>query len=393
MKTLFVFLFTTSLAFSQVPQKIAFQGVLTDDKGVVKNVPRATIIFRLFTSASSSSDIWSESVTIPVVRGMFSHNLGENKPLSPSLFDKPLWLEIEESGFKQKRIELTANAYALRAGIAESTKYADTAKYAENTKPPMIQAVKQVQINGNSPFFTDVLKLVESGRVKLTVNGNNEIIISASDSVKYSDTSAYARNAPNDVPVGTIVAYALPTLPSDGKWLFCNGKEITDNTIPLRTQLISASNPYGVKGSDPRVPDLRAMFIRGTNNMGIDRADSLQDPDRNSRISVNGGASSNNLGSVQGDAISEHRHLEFGFYTGSRTLGLTATTTAAYAFVNDTIKNDEYNLYPSPNSIEEPICGLSGKPVFTRTNTANQQTSSETRPKNIYVNYIIRAKP
>jgi hypothetical protein len=73
------------------------------------------------------------------------------------------------------------------------------------------------------------------------------------------------------MPVGTVLDYALPTLPAGGKWEWADGAAITvANTAaaPLRAALVAASNPYGVSGSDPRKPDYRGRTGFGRYDMG-----------------------------------------------------------------------------------------------------------------------------
>lgn len=69
---------------------------------------------------------------------------------------------------------------------------------------------------------------------------------------------------------GIVLPYALPTAPTG--WLLCNGQALAPGTADhLRAQLIAAGNPYGVSGSDPKLPDLRGEFLRGLDNgRGVD---------------------------------------------------------------------------------------------------------------------------
>lgn len=66
---------------------------------------------------------------------------------------------------------------------------------------------------------------------------------------------------------GIVLPYALTTPPNG--WLLCDGQALAPGTADhLRAELIAAGNPYGVSGSDPRVPDMRGRVPGGRDNMG-----------------------------------------------------------------------------------------------------------------------------
>ena len=72
------------------------------------------------------------------------------------------------------------------------------------------------------------------------------------------------------VPTGVVWDYSLPTLPASG-WRWANGSALTaadTAAATLRAALIAASNPYGVSGSDPLLPDYRGRVGVGLDNMG-----------------------------------------------------------------------------------------------------------------------------
>jgi len=72
-------------------------------------------------------------------------------------------------------------------------------------------------------------------------------------------------------PVGAVQTFGRKTAPSG--WLICDGVGIpTTGTVQginaaqlssLRSMLITDSNPFGVDGVNPKLPDLRGEFVRG----------------------------------------------------------------------------------------------------------------------------------
>jgi microcystin-dependent protein len=74
------------------------------------------------------------------------------------------------------------------------------------------------------------------------------------------------------LPVGAVQAFARTSAPAG--WLICNGDAVgTSGTVQgvaassltaLRNVFLADSNPFGVSGSDPLLPDLRGYFVRGS---------------------------------------------------------------------------------------------------------------------------------
>jgi Phage Tail Collar Domain len=152
------------------------------------------------------------------------------------------------------------------------------------------------------------------------------------------------------VPIGTIVAYGgditnvgvASALKGQG-WLPCNGSAYSAQDYPELARAIGSS--FG----SLRVPDLRGRFLRGT-DQGTGR-----DPDSTSRRAENGGNSGDKVGSVQDDDFKRHRH--------------------------------SYNTFPAARG------GIAAGDYWRNGDDQTGETGgNETRPKNVNVNWIIRAK-
>lgn len=170
------------------------------------------------------------------------------------------------------------------------------------------------------------------------------------------------------VPTGTVMAYVGTSAPSG--WLLCDGTSYLRTVYPSLATLLGCSGSscaYGAADSTHfNVPDLRGRFLRGLDGTaGID-------PDKSSRTAMaTGGNVGNNLGSVQDDRFQGHKHQFVGSASnavngtgGSIPRGDSNTTAWNVAAFNDTPITD----------------GSNGTP----------RTSSETRPVNAYVNFIIK---
>lgn len=187
----------------------------------------------------------------------------------------------------------------------------------------------------------------------------------------------------NDVPVGTIIAYAgiIDESAQENKtgtinniqafgWVVCDGRQLPISKYPELFQAIGFL--YNLKG-DPtdssedlfRVPDYRGYFLRG------DSGDSGNDPDADERKFANGDkvtAGKDKTGSIQADAIQTHQH-QYSQAQGNVTVATGSNTVAI-----------------SPNTTV-----LTTKPTDSKTTTPGDiRISSETRAKNFYVNYLIK---
>jgi microcystin-dependent protein len=162
--------------------------------------------------------------------------------------------------------------------------------------------------------------------------------------------------------IGTIVPYGgeiVETKPGDPYqvqlgWFFCNGASLDREEYKDLFDVIGVA--FGAP--DPNtfnLPDLRGRFVRGVDH------GAGNDPDARLREAGNkGGNTGNKVGSVQDDELKKHKHQWQGFRacdSGSRAVRS-----------RDPIKSD---------SIQDACFETGG---------------NETRPKNVYVDWIIRAR-
>lgn len=159
-------------------------------------------------------------------------------------------------------------------------------------------------------------------------------------------------NSLQNNPTGTILVFAGETLPEG--YLWCDGAPYIRNEYSDLFTAIGVSWGAGDGSITFNVPDLRGYFLRG---MDRDNGTGLanNDPDIANRTNINGTTVGNVVGSYQVDELKSHNHTYYG-----------AHSSAAY-----------------------------GTLVFTQGQSGLSQAVSttggnETRPKNAYVNYIIK---
>lgn len=187
----------------------------------------------------------------------------------------------------------------------------------------------------------------------------------------------FVRPGFGDAPVGSVLAFA-GTLGSVGSspagaphttspleawgWMYCDGRTLLTHLYP---ELFAALGyVYGGSGAQFKIPDLRGYFLRGTGT------GSQVDPDQSQRTVPPGGqGEAAGVGSIQQFAMQTHEHV--------------------------------YDSAPAPATPSQQGTAA-GAPSATQTLTSGGPTSSlappgnvkvsqfETRPVNVYVNYIIK---
>jgi microcystin-dependent protein len=171
------------------------------------------------------------------------------------------------------------------------------------------------------------------------------------------------------LPVGTIVAFGGPaeSVPEAEGWLLCDGRELTAAEAPALHAALGTA--WGGRGETFRLPDLRGRFLRGVNGAP---PDGDRDPDKDARTApAPGGSVGNAVGSLQEDELRGHGH---GLAGSPRPVGdgLPGTAQVLRLFAT-----------PGPDPAEPPVFSA---------HAVAPTAGGETRPKNAYVNWIIRAR-
>lgn len=117
----------SSSSWGEIPHKMNFQGMLTDDAGQPLN-GTYKLRFSIYSDPSGGSALWSEQhLGIDVENGLFNVVLGEYLSIPDSVFKEPeRYLGITVGTYPQltPRIQLTSTGYAYRALVADSASVA-----------------------------------------------------------------------------------------------------------------------------------------------------------------------------------------------------------------------------------------------------------------------------
>lgn len=189
----------------------------------------------------------------------------------------------------------------------------------------------------------------------------------------------YALKAADGNPPGTIVAFAGDKCPPG--WLFCDGKALSSREYGRLYAAISTNWGNGlefiggvwVQGTnDFKLPDLRGLFLRGV-DAGAGR-------DLDTAVRTNrSGLISTNVGSLQLDATKKPNN-PFNIVGGSHSHNYQTFDWGAGKGNGGTY----WNLLRNPYTAATTGTGEHSHTI------ADGSGDAETRPKNAYVNYIIK---
>jgi microcystin-dependent protein len=178
--------------------------------------------------------------------------------------------------------------------------------------------------------------------------------------------------ATGSVPIGTILPYCGPVSGSslgileDQGYLFCDGSAKSRHDYKDLFDVIGNAFGGGDNVNTFNLPNLQGLFLRGVSN------GSGNDPDANSRTaSAPGGSTGDNVGSYQACNYQTHTHDHIhSLYTQ---------------------KNNSGSMNWAIPTVDSKGGTDGGWDRQTTGQEGNSGGGSETRPKNIYVNYIIKA--
>lgn len=182
-------------------------------------------------------------------------------------------------------------------------------------------------------------------------------------------------------PPGSVIAFAGDTAHVPVGWELCDGRAHNVND-PKYVNLFNAIGyHWGTLngGTQFLLPFTLGLFLRGATNGNINK----DDPDASSRTPVTTGASAGDMvGSYQGDGFANHQHA-LPIYSDNYAIHIARAYQSpfgdfsqVFSSTADAYTGGRFNWGPST----VPVLLSSGV----------QFQNGETRPKNVYVNYIIK---
>ncbi len=262
---------------------------------------------------------------------------------------------LQANGISPDKIDIADSEY-LEFGTGNDGRIGVVSDdlYIEN-----VTSDKDIIIKANDGGVTKEIVRVDAanGRLKLgqnlDANSKNIINVATPSSANDGVNKTYADSL---MPTGAILAYGAASAPTG--YLLCDGSAVSRTTYAALFAVIGVTAGQGDNSTTFNVPDLRGRFLRGRD------AGQGRDPDAASRTAMNtGGSSGDNAFSVQASAVGPHKHnvdVTAGGTDGSGTAALIGLVGSADA---------------------------ADKIVRNNSSTIN---TTETRPINANVNYIIK---
>jgi hypothetical protein len=160
------------------------------------------------------------------------------------------------------------------------------------------------------------------------------------------------------LPSGMIVPFAGDNIPTG--WLLCDGQQVSRSSYRDLFNAIGTAWGNGDGSSTFHVPDMRGGFLRGVDDPAASSQPAAgRDPAAGSRTALNaGGNTGNNVGSYQADEVGPHAH--------------------------------PYKWRDWAGASHSGFVMANGTDYGTRSGFIYNNSGIETRPRNMYVNYIIK---
>lgn len=208
--------------------------------------------------------------------------------------------------------------------------------------------------------------------LRVSEDGGKILSESAILSVPVAEVAKVALSAHIEFPAGAIIPFAGPIEKIPVGWLLCDGSAYNQVDYPRLFEAIG-THWGGPSPETFNVPDLRGVSLRGVSGASND---DFSDPDSALRVSrYPGGAFGNSVGSYQQDAMQNVTGVVGDFNTYAAIHGnTTGPFRQTWVYSSTGIGSGSSDSY---NRVDFDLSRVA-------------RTSPETRPKNAYVNFIVK---
>lgn len=174
-----------------VPNTISYQGLLTDGAGTPVADGPYDLTLTLYSVPSGGGALWSETQNaVPVVRGIFSINLGSVSVLTLP-FDQPYWLGVSIGADPElvPRTPLTSSPYALNVRTPLPANSIDAQVIIDEPGIAQSILIGSHAVIGNANF--NPVNLFEDLNVTITTPGPGYVMLSAVGYITFSNVTAH----------------------------------------------------------------------------------------------------------------------------------------------------------------------------------------------------------
>ncbi len=309
------------------------------------------------------------TATADLPMGGFKHtNVGAAAgPLNYTRFDD----HVAQKGIWAPTVGGTANAITLTTGYSLTSYVAGQRFTFIPTATSSSTATINVDGNGTKNVYTAAGQALTSG----------EIITGIMCTVVYDGTQFILQSStatPVAMSVGVVMAWPMTTVPSG--WLECDGSAVSRTTYASLFAVIGTSYGTGDGSTTFNLPNYQDYFLRGFDASGTEAS---------SRTDRGDGTTGASVGTKQASAFLRHNHtasVTDPGHTHSRTGAIYGSNTTRGITDGGSFTGLEYAAAITYASATTGI-------TVSVANTAANDSTSETRPKNITVKWIILALP
>lgn len=261
----------TRLAAQADPPLIPFQGRLTDQTGQPVTNGVFSVVFQLYTAPVGGDILWSERhERVGVINGMVNVFLGSISPLTSIDFSATRHLGITvdiDQNPNTPDIEMVPRQMIIPAFAARQAERARTLDVLDaNGRPVAGQSYGWASLfpNGNPVTGSIPANRLSPASITAAQLGSNSVLNATIANNQITVSKLAAEVAQLLVPPGVVSAYAgtnLTTPPAG--WLFCDGSEVSRTNYRALFSIIGTAYGKNTDSSTFRLPDYRWTFLRG----------------------------------------------------------------------------------------------------------------------------------
>lgn len=344
---------------------LPFQGRIALTQGTPAPDGVRVVQFKLYNAPIGGTVVWPGEIhSLTINDGIVSTLLGSKSTLAGVDFNQDLYLEITIDANGDSLITIADPPLLPRQSIVP------TVLSHESLDSRRLAGFDWSQLFGtNSPVGAipgSKLQLHGITAAQLGTNSVTEVAIA--DQQITAAKLAPSLAADSVIPPGTIMAYAGDigfggSRPVPVGWLLCDGTEKIRADYERLFHAIGDLWGAGNGSTTFNVPDLRSYFLRGVD------AGAIRDPGLAGRT-AHGTNRVDAPGSSQLDQLTHHTH--------------DAPPGNAYVVTGG------FHANTLPGYSSGPGLAFVGKGGAISSDARNQKAGEETRPMNVYVNYIIK---
>lgn len=192
-------------AYAEVPQRLSYQGYLTDPAGNPVADGRYTMIFSIYDVAVGGADLWSESQAVTVTKGVYDVQIGVStgtNPFPANLFEgnRYLGVTVGTDDEMMPRQLLTTTAFSMHTADADTLDGMDSTSFS---------------LTGHSHFFADITGSASDAQIPDTITINYAATADSANTANSATIANYATTAGSASTAGFATSAGYATTAGD----------------------------------------------------------------------------------------------------------------------------------------------------------------------------------